>query len=82
MAISRKPSKHFTSKYHKSSFHIHKGQIFNQNPLLFIIQDCVNQRRALFYSKVFLCDNFWQFDESPGKYTSKTRPVETKRVCG
>ena len=33
------------------------------------------------YFKVLLCDNFWQFDESQGNYTSKTCQVETKPVC-
>ena len=36
---------------------------------------------ALFYFKVLICDNFCEFDESPGKYTSKNCQVETKLVC-
>ena len=48
----------------------HSGQIFKQNPEFFIIQDCVNQRKALFR----------QFDKIPGKCTSKTCQVETKPV--
>ena len=41
----------------------------------------MNQRKALFYLKVLLGNNFPQFDKSPGKYKSKTRQVETKLVC-
>ena len=41
----------------------------------------MNQRKALFYLKVLLGNNFPQFDKSPGKYSSKTRQVETKLVC-
>ena len=29
------------------------GQIFKQNPLIFIIQDCVNQRKAFFWQQFF-----------------------------
>ena len=41
----------------------------------------MNQRKALFYLKVLLGNNFPQFDKSPGKYSSKTCQVETKLVC-
>ena len=51
-------------------------QIFKQNLWFFIIQDCVDQRKALFYLKILLGNNFPQFDKCPGKYTSKTRQVE------
>ena len=56
------------------------NQIFEQNPLFFIIQDCVNQRKTLFYPKVLLSNNFPQFDKSPGQYTSRACQVETKLV--
>ena len=59
----------------------YSGQIFIKNSLFFKIQDCMNQRKALFYLKVLLGNNFPQFDKSPGKYKSKTRQVETKLVC-
>ena len=49
--------------------------------LFFITQDYVNQRKALFYLRVLLDNNFPQFDKSPGKYYSKTRQVKTKSVC-
>ena len=42
-------------------------QIFKENPLFFIMQDWVNQRKALFYLKVLLGNNFPQFYKSPGK---------------
>ena len=58
----------------------YSGKIFKQNPLFFIMQDCVNQRKALFYLKVLLGNNFPQFDKSLVKCTSKTRQVETKSV--
>ena len=51
-------------------------QIFKQNLWFFIIQDCVDQRKALFYLKILLGNNFPQFDKCPGKYTSKTRQAE------
>ena len=56
----------------------YSGQIFKQNPLFFIIQDCVNQRKALFYLKVLLGINFLQFDKWLGKRTRKTCQVQTK----
>ena len=56
------------------------GQILKQNPLFFIMQDCVNQVKALFYLKVLLGINFPQSDKGPGKYISKTLQVETKHV--
>ena len=46
------------------------GQIFKQNPLFFIIQDCFNQIKALFSLKVLFTTTFPQFDKRPGKYTS------------
>ena len=36
------------------------GQIFDQNALFFIILDCVNQRKTLFYLKASLGNNFSQ----------------------
>ena len=53
-------------------------QIFKQNLSFFIIQDCVNQGKKLFYLKILLGNNFPQFDKSPGKYTSKTCQIKTK----
>ena len=55
--------------------------IFLKEPLFFIIQDCVHERKALFYLKIFICKSFHQFDKCPGKYTSNTCQVETKPVC-
>ena len=49
---------------------------FNQNPLFYIIRE-----GHYIYFKLLLSGNFCQFDESPGKCTSKTRQVETKPVC-
>ena len=57
----------------------YSSYIFKHEPLFFIIQDCVNQRKT-FHLKVLLANNFLQFDKSPGKYTSKTHQVETKPV--
>ena len=37
----------------------YSGQIFKQNPLFFIIQDCVNQRKALFYLRSCLATSFF-----------------------
>ena len=51
------------------------------NGLISYSQDCVNQRKTLFYLKVLLGNNFPQFDKWPGKYTSKTRQVVIKPVC-
>ena len=59
----------------------YSGQFFKKNPLFFIIQDCVNQRKALFYRKVLLGNNFPEFDKNPGYYNSKTLQVETKPAC-
>ena len=56
------------------------GQMFNQNPLLFILQDYINWGRASFYFKVLPCDKLCQFDETSGKYTSQTHQVGTKPV--
>ena len=56
------------------------SQIFKENLLFFIIQDCVNQRQALFYLQILLGNTFPQFDKSPDKCTSKTCQVETKPV--
>ena len=55
--------------------------MFLEEPLFFLIQDRVHERKALFYLKIFLCKNFHQFDKCPGKHTSNTRQVETKPVC-
>ena len=46
----------------------------------FIILDCLNDRKALFYLKALLGNNFPQFDKNPGKYIIKTSQVETKPV--
>ena len=60
----------------------YSGKIFEQSPSFFIIHDCANQeRKTLFYLKVLLGNNFPLFDKCPGKYTSKTRKVETKPIC-
>ena len=42
----------------------YSSQTFKQNPLIFIIQDCVNQRKALFYRKLLPGNNFSQFHKS------------------
>ena len=55
-------------------------QIFKQKPLFFITQDCVNQRKSLYYLNVSHGNIFHHFDESPGKYYGKIRQVETKPV--
>ena len=47
--------------------------IFNVNPTIVTIKTL----KALFPLKVLLGNNFPQFDKSLGKYTSKTRQVET-----
>ena len=58
----------------------YSGWIFKQNHLFFIIQDCLNQGKALFYLKVLLGNNSPWFDKSPCNYISKTCHVETKAV--
>ena len=56
--------------YHIKMFNeLYSSHIFKQNHLFFIIQDCDNQRKALFYLKVLLGKNFPQFDKIPDKYT-------------
>ena len=59
----------------------YSGQTFKQHLLLFIIQDCVNQRKSLLHLKVLLANTFPQFDKDLGKYGSKIRQFETKPVC-
>ena len=46
-------------------------QICNQNPLFFIIQDCVNLSKS-FYLKILFGNNFPHFNKSQSKYSSKT----------
>ena len=43
----------------------YSSQIFKQNPLFFIIQDCVDQRKTSFYLKVLFDNNFLQFETKP-----------------
>ena len=57
------------------------GQIFNQNPLFFVTQDCANPIKAFLLLKVLLGNNFPLFVKSPGKHISKTCQIETKLVC-
>ena len=45
----------------------YSSQIFKQNLLFFIIENCVNQGKALFYLEDFLGNNFPRFDKSLGK---------------
>ena len=45
----------------------YSSQIFKQNLLFFIIENCLNQGQALFYLEDFLGNNFPRFDKSPGK---------------
>ena len=55
------PCKNGVEMYHVKMLNeimSYSGQIFKQNPLLFIIQDCVNQSKTLFYLKVILGNNF------------------------
>ena len=54
------------------------GQIFKQNHEFFIVQDCITQRKALFYLMVLLGNNFPQFDKIAGKNTNKTSQADTK----
>ena len=42
----------------KSPYIIQSSQIFRQNPLFFIIQEYVNQRKVLLYLKALFGNNF------------------------
>ena len=57
------------------------SQILKMNPLFFITQNCLNQRKTLLYLRSCSATIFIQYDKSPGKYTSKSCLVETKPVC-
>ena len=52
----------------QNGFISYSSQIFKQNPLFFITENYVDQRKALFYLKVLLGNNFPHIDKSPGKY--------------
>ena len=52
------------------------------NRILYLSQSrTVNQRKALFYLKALLGNNFHQFDKCPCKNTDNALQVETKPVC-
>ena len=41
-----------------NGFISYSGQIFKQNPLIFMIQDCANQRKAFFILRFYLAAIF------------------------
>ena len=43
-------------------------------------RNCISQRKALFYFKVLLGNNFPRFYKCSGKYTSKTIQAVTKPI--